>query len=51
MTKMPNSWPVSWPLFRSSSFSARLTEAEPEQLERWAERLLEVETLEALFDG
>ena len=29
--------------------SARLSEAEPEQLERWAERLLEVESLTALF--
>ena len=31
--------------------TARLRDAEPEQLERWAERLLEVESLESLFEG
>ena len=30
--------------------TARLRDAEPEQLERWAERLLEVESLELLFE-
>jgi hypothetical protein len=31
--------------------TARLREASPEQLDRWAERLLEVDRLEALFDN
>src|SRR5690554_4371571 len=31
--------------------TAKLSHAEPEQLERWAERLFEVESLESLFEG
>jgi hypothetical protein len=30
---------------------SRLQQAQPEQLERWGERLLEVDNLSALFDG
>ena len=30
--------------------TARLRDAAPEQLERWAERLLEVDTLQSLFE-